>query len=233
MRAPNPPYDSTMVGKTGVRSPCEIDGVSRRGMGYRLTGKIETVVLTVFAAPYPLICEPMGTCTRAANAASATRSRTCGRLYFCDALLKRLAQNLQDMAAALRPFIQKENAVVRQRHFAGHRHLPATDQPDIRNGVVGSAKRPRRPAALLAGRWRRSWHTLTWRDDESAAGRFGGDSGGAARVVAPKRLLFFLSVGGRDTRGASDDAPCRAAGAPRPRLPRRGTRCHARHHPGV
>jgi hypothetical protein len=48
------------------------------------------------------------------------------------------------VAAARRPFIQKEYAVVRQRHVAGHRHLPAADQPRIGDRVVGGTKRPRR-----------------------------------------------------------------------------------------
>lgn len=44
------------------------------------------------------------------------------------------------MAAARREFIQKENAVVRQRHFAGHRDLPAPDQPRIGDRMAGGAK---------------------------------------------------------------------------------------------
>jgi hypothetical protein len=50
-------------------------------------------------------------------------------------ILERLAQDLQDVAAALREFIQKEHAVVRPRHVAGHRHLPAADPPHIGDGV--------------------------------------------------------------------------------------------------
>jgi hypothetical protein len=62
-------------------------------------------------------------------------------LYLCDAILERLAQDFQDVACALRPFIQKERAVVCQRHFPGHRQLPAADQPDIRDGVTEGATR--------------------------------------------------------------------------------------------
>ena len=40
--------------------------------------------------------------------------------------------------------IEKEHAIVGQRDFAGHRHLPAPDQPLIRDGVVGGATRPGR-----------------------------------------------------------------------------------------
>jgi hypothetical protein len=78
---------------------------------------------------------------------------TFWRLYSyetLETLLERLAQDLQDVAAELRQLIQKENPVVRQRHFAWPRHLPATDQPSLRNrgekAVEASA-----PAATPAG----------------------------------------------------------------------------------
>ena len=45
------------------------------------------------------------------------------------------------MAAELRPFIQKENVVVRQRHFARHGHLAAPDQPRVRHRLMGGATR--------------------------------------------------------------------------------------------
>jgi hypothetical protein len=50
-------------------------------------------------------------------------------------------QKLQDMAAVLGEFFQEAHAVVRQRHVARHRHLAPTDQPDIREGVVGRETR--------------------------------------------------------------------------------------------
>ena len=49
------------------------------------------------------------------------------------------------MAAALGPCIQEAHAVVGQRHLAGHRHVAATDQPRIREGLVGGATRGRVP----------------------------------------------------------------------------------------
>jgi hypothetical protein len=52
-----------------------------------------------------------------------------------NSFLERLAQGLEDMAAELGEFIQEEHAVVRQRHVPRRRHLAATDQPHIRNGV--------------------------------------------------------------------------------------------------
>jgi hypothetical protein len=51
---------------------------------------------------------------RLANSAKIWRFRMYGRLYRCDALLKRLAQDLQHVAAELRQLIQKENAMMRQ-----------------------------------------------------------------------------------------------------------------------
>jgi hypothetical protein len=55
----------------------------------------------------------VGMTTRAAVAASPSRSRTRGKLYVCDTRLERLAQDLQDMAAELGPFIHEEHAMVR------------------------------------------------------------------------------------------------------------------------
>ena len=61
----------------------------------------------------------MTTATSAANEAwSSMLARSCSE----DTLLERLARDLQDMAAALRPFIQEEHAIVGQRHVARHRH---------------------------------------------------------------------------------------------------------------
>jgi hypothetical protein len=57
---------------------------------------------------------PVAIYLRFANAAKAIKFRTCGRWYLCDTLLKRLAQDLQEVAPALRPFIQQEHSMVRQ-----------------------------------------------------------------------------------------------------------------------
>jgi hypothetical protein len=62
---------------------------------------------------------------------------TCGRLYVYDTLLEGLAQDLKDMAAELRQLIQKQHAMMGQGYLARQRHLPPTDQPDIRNGGAG------------------------------------------------------------------------------------------------
>ena len=71
---------------------------------------------------------------------------TCGRLYVYDTLLEGLAQNLQDVAAALRQFTQQEHPMVRQRHFAWHRHLAPTDQADIGDRGMRGATWARRDA---------------------------------------------------------------------------------------
>jgi hypothetical protein len=80
---------------------------------------------------------------------------TCGRLSVYNTLLQRLAQDLEHMTAAPREFIQKEHAMVGQRHLRRHGQLTAADQPRIREGVVGRAKRarrdPRRSGAGEAG----------------------------------------------------------------------------------
>jgi hypothetical protein len=45
------------------------------------------------------------------------------RLYVYGTLLARLAQDLDDMAAALGPCIQEKHAVAGQRHLARQRHV--------------------------------------------------------------------------------------------------------------
>jgi hypothetical protein len=77
---------------------------------------------------------------RLANSANVWRSRTCGRLSACNTLLKRL-EDLEDVAAELRQFVQKEDPVVRQRHFPRQRHLAAPDQAHLGDGVMGGATR--------------------------------------------------------------------------------------------
>jgi hypothetical protein len=64
----------------------------------------------------------------------------CGRLYWCDALLERLAQDLQDVATELWQLIEKQHAMVRQRHLTRQGHLAAPDQADVRDGVVRARK---------------------------------------------------------------------------------------------
>jgi hypothetical protein len=76
--------------------------------------------------------------SRADKVTKASRFMTPTRLYLYDTLLKRLAQDLKDMAAELGQFIQEEHAIVGQRHFSWHRHVASADQPRLRDGVVGT-----------------------------------------------------------------------------------------------
>jgi hypothetical protein len=78
-----------------------------------------------------------------ASAVTAARSTTCGRLYFCDPLLKRLAQDLEDVTPELRECSEEEHAVVCPRHLCRQRHLTAADQPHLRNRMMGGATRLR------------------------------------------------------------------------------------------
>jgi hypothetical protein len=63
-------------------------------------------------------------------------------LYSCDTRLERLAQDLQDMAAGLRQFIETQNTIVRERHVAQHWHLVAADEVHIRDRVMPRPKGP-------------------------------------------------------------------------------------------
>jgi hypothetical protein len=63
---------------------------------------------------YHALPESLMAIIRKANSANVLRSRTPAKLYVYDTLLERLAQDLQDMAAALGPFIREAHAVVGQ-----------------------------------------------------------------------------------------------------------------------
>ena len=67
---------------------------------------------------------------------------TPAKLYIYETLLEALAQDLQDVAAARRQFIQKEYPMMLQRHVARQRHLAAPDQPHLGDRVVRGATRP-------------------------------------------------------------------------------------------
>jgi hypothetical protein len=54
----------------------------------------------------------VGAMTRATIAAKTNRSMTPARLYLDDTFLEQLAQDLEDMAAALGPCIQEAHAMV-------------------------------------------------------------------------------------------------------------------------
>ena len=70
------------------------------------------VTATVLTYGYHARPEPLKAIIRAAKSVKALRLMTRGRLYLENALLDRLAQDLQDMAAELGPCIQEEHAIV-------------------------------------------------------------------------------------------------------------------------
>jgi hypothetical protein len=81
------------------------------------------------------------------STASATRSRTLGRLYPCDSLLDQLAHDLDDVPPELRQLIEQEHAMVGERHLTRHWH-----KAYIRDGVMGGATRARRPQPCAVAR---------------------------------------------------------------------------------
>jgi hypothetical protein len=78
-------------------------------------------------------------------------ARQMTRLSGYDPLLGRLPQDLQDMAAALGPFIQEAHTVVCEGHLTRHRHVAPADQPGVRDGV-GGRDRLRRDARRVVTR---------------------------------------------------------------------------------
>jgi len=86
------------------------------------------------------ICHGVTGLTRAANAASAARSRMLARLYSEDTLHQRLSQDLEDMAPELRQLMQEQDAMVRQGQLPRQGPLAAADHAHIGDGVVGARK---------------------------------------------------------------------------------------------
>src|SRR5882724_8050447 len=97
------------------------------------------VTVTGEAVGYRALPVSLTAITLMANPVNVLRSRRPVSLYLYDTLLERLAQGLEHMTAALGPCIQEAHAMVGQRHVAQYRHMPAADQPRIRDGVVGGA----------------------------------------------------------------------------------------------
>ena len=56
-------------------------------------------------------------------------------------VFERLAHDFEHVARKLRQLVEKEQAVVGQRDFAGARHDAAADQPRVGDGVVRRAER--------------------------------------------------------------------------------------------
>jgi hypothetical protein len=84
---------------------------------------------TVVMGSYRPLPEPPTFVSRAAEVAKTLKLRTPAKLYIYETLLERLAQDLQDMAAALGPCIQAAHAVVGQRHVARQRPVAPLIRP--------------------------------------------------------------------------------------------------------
>jgi hypothetical protein len=82
--------------------------------------------------------EPVFAATRPAISARAARSRTHGRWDPCDPLLYRLPQPCKLMPSARGACIEAERTVVGERHATRHRYLAPTDQPCVRDRMVGA-----------------------------------------------------------------------------------------------
>jgi hypothetical protein len=101
--------------------------------------------------PRGAACEPLAGCTHAMpsdRTTSAARSMMCGRLSRYDALLLRLAPDLEDMAVELGPCIQEEHAVVGSDTSPGIGTWPPPISPasemvwwGARHGRVGGPRR--------------------------------------------------------------------------------------------
>ncbi len=70
-------------------------------------------------------------------------SRTLARWSCGNPFIERLPQDREHMACALRELIQQAHAMVGPRHLAWPRHLAATDQSRIRDGMMRGATRSR------------------------------------------------------------------------------------------
>ena len=114
---------------------------------------------------------------------------TLAMLKSCDPLLERLAQDLEHMAAKLGQFIQEEDAVMGQRHFAWHWHVAPADQPRIRDGVVGRATRAGRDQRrAVAGEARDAVDTRGLKGlGEGHRRQNGGEPAGQHRLTRPER----------------------------------------------
>jgi hypothetical protein len=60
----------------------------------------------------------------------------CAQLWLEKTILERLPQDLQDVAAALGPFIQAAHPVVRERPLARQRHLAPANHAHVGDGLT-------------------------------------------------------------------------------------------------
>jgi len=91
-----------------------------------------------------------------ATSANLLKSRTRGRLYPCDTLLEGLAQDLQDVAAALRQLMHlagtAPDPAVQGDAVGSHDLVPlAADREDVANAAETRSRGPgRTPSAPLS-----------------------------------------------------------------------------------
>ena len=74
------------------------------------------------------------------------------RAMLTRAVFQGLAQNFENVAWELRQFVEKEQAVVGERNFAGARDDSAADQSGVGDGVVRRAIRARSHQACALDR---------------------------------------------------------------------------------
>jgi hypothetical protein len=80
---------------------------------------------------------------RAASEASTTTSEMCAQWLVEETIAERLAQDLEDVARARGPFIQPQEAVVRQGHLPRYQQLAIAHHAHIGNDVIGGPARAR------------------------------------------------------------------------------------------
>jgi hypothetical protein len=149
---------------------------------------------------YRALPDPLTAIALMANLMNVLRSRTPVRLYVYDAVLERLAQDLEPMAAELRPCIQEEDAVVGPRHVARPRHVAPADQPDRREGVMRGAPRAGRHQCGAVARQAR---------DTMDAGRlkgFGQGHGRQDRGESPRQHRRASARGAEQGGGCEQNA---------------------------
>jgi hypothetical protein len=114
------------------------------------------------------------------------RFRTPATLYICETILKRLAQDLKDMAA-LGPSIQEEHAMVGPRH---RRVVTHAEQSPVRPAILWMRVVSRASAKVMAGR-------LVVRRRASSSGPLReGHGGGRYRQNACITLSFTIASRG-------------------------------------
>jgi hypothetical protein len=107
----------------------------------RLNGRHPAIARTVAPVAHQGD-ERMERLGRAVSTTRAARSMTCGRLSSYDTLLQRLAQDLEDMAAALGQLIQEEHTIEARKT---------------------SPCRGKGPALIVRTGWRHGGTTPRWR----------------------------------------------------------------------